>query len=94
MILIKLVIQVMMVIFRNLLILVNLVISGISSDFCESDASGDSGAYGHSCDSGDSIESAYSCESELDKNGFSVDSVGSGISGKSGNSCDNGEFRD
>ena len=50
MILIKLVIQVMMVIFRNLLILVNLVISGISSDYCESDASGDSGAYGPECD--------------------------------------------
>ena len=89
--------QVILVIFRNILVLVILVISGIFIDSCESDGSGDSGAYGHSCDSGDSIESAYSCESELDKNGFSVDSVGSGISGKSGNSCessDNGEFRD
>ena len=101
MILIKLVIQVMMVIFRNLLILVNLVISGISSDYCESDASG---AYGHSCDSGDYIESAHSCEYDAsDKNGYSVDSGKSGdfektiMCGKSGNSCqssDNGDFGD
>ena len=67
-----------MVIFGNLLILVNLVISVIFSDYCESDGSGDSGAYGHSCDSGDCIESAHSCEygasGDFDKNGYSVDS--------------------
>ena len=55
----------------------NLVISVIFSDYCESDGSGDSGAYGHSCDSGDCIESAHSCEYDAsDKNGYSVDSVG------------------
>ena len=68
--------QVILVIFRNILVLVILVISGIFIDSCESDGSGDSGAYGHSCDS---IESAYSCESgassESDKNSYSVDSV-------------------
>ena len=78
----NLVIQVILVMFRNLLILVNLVISGIFIDSCESDGFGDSGAYGHCCDSGDSIESAHSCESgasgESDKNGYSVDSVGCG----------------
>ena len=37
--------QVILVIFRNLLILVNLVISGILSDSSESYGSGDSGAY-------------------------------------------------
>ena len=66
----NLVIQVILFFFRNLLILVNLVISGIFIDSLESDGSG---TYGHSCDSGDSIESAYSCESgassESDKNG-------------------------
>ena len=41
--------------------MVNLVISGIFIDSCESDGSGDSGAYGHSCDAGNSIESAHSC---------------------------------
>ena len=73
-----------MVIFGNLLILVNLVISVIFSDYCESDGSGDSGTYGHSCDSGDCIESAHSCEygasGDFDKNGYSVDSAGSGDS--------------
>ena len=48
----NLVIQVILVIFRNLLILVNMVISGILIYSCESDRSGDSGAYGHPCDSG------------------------------------------
>ena len=37
--------QVILVIFRNLLILLNLVISGILSDSSESYRSGDSGAY-------------------------------------------------
>ena len=48
----NLVIQVILVIFRNLMILVNMVISGIFIYSCESDRSGDSGAYGHPCDSG------------------------------------------
>ena len=47
--------------------------SGIFVYPCESDRSGDSGAYGHSWDSSDSIEYVYSCESgasgESDKNG-------------------------
>ena len=55
------------------MILANMVISGISIYSCESDRSGDSGAYGHSCNSGDSIEYPHSCESgasgESDKNG-------------------------
>ena len=38
----NLVIQVILVIFRNLMILVNMVISGISIYSCESDQSGDS----------------------------------------------------
>ena len=80
-----------MVIFGNLLILVNLVISVIFSDYCESDGSGDSGAYGHSCDSGDCIESAHSCEygasGDFDKNGYSVDS---GKFGYSVEFCDSG----
>ena len=46
---------------------------GIFVYSCESDRSGDSGTYGHSCDSGDSIESAHSCKSgasgESNKNG-------------------------
>ena len=77
----NLVIQVVLVIFRNLLILLNLAISGI---FIYSCASEWSGAYGHSFDSGDSIESAHSCESGVfDKNSYSVDSDGS---------CDSGKF--
>ena len=52
----NLVIQLVLVIFRNLLILVNLVISGIFIDSCESDASGVSAAYGHSCDSVKALE--------------------------------------
>ena len=55
------------------MILVNMVISGIFIYSCESDRSGDSGAYGHSCDAGDSIEYPHSCKSgasgESDKNG-------------------------
>ena len=55
------------------------MISGIVIDSCESDGSGDSGAYGHSCDSGDYTESAHSCEYDAsDKNGYSVDSGKSG----------------
>ena len=48
----NLLIQVILVIFRNLMILVNMVISGIFIYSCESDRSGDSSAYGHPCDSG------------------------------------------
>ena len=58
----------------------DLVISGIFIDSCESDGPGVSAANGHSCDSGDSIESAHSCQSgasgESDKNDYSVDSAG------------------
>ena len=86
---------VILVIFRNLLILVNLVISGIFIDSCQSDGFGDSGAYGHSCDS---IESVYSCKSgassESDKNGYSVDSVGSDQFGCYVKFCDSGKYGD
>ena len=52
----NLVIQVTLVFLRNLLIPVNLVISGIKFILLNQiNLAGDSGVYGHSCDFGDSI---------------------------------------
>ena len=78
----------MMVIFRNLLILVNLVISGIFIDACESDGSGDSVEIGNSVESCDLLNLVIMKYLMNMKN--MVIPVYSGDSGDFGESCESG----